>query len=608
MDKKKHVQPDFDVVGECSAAEEAHNADYDIDLSKAIYLSGPHHIFHNMQEGFASVLCLWTWYIRHLKHLCRLLTNRWTKARLLRTCFSTPPNVVYSSGIRQFHKRVYDKRWGTAMAAIDDLLPLHLGLTSGWSQARFVAGREMEAEGDEHEHSCDVDIAHVAISSKKFWGYSLMLDAFAWLIMGLSLWVDSCPCHGSEMDANDAAGRGRRSYYRSREKVRSCIMSCRRAPEMAAGTFMHLLQKMLNALGNTMAFELAELGLVAPDIAAVMRDFTSAKRHVWLVHQIKLSFWQILPWLFFGIGHPRRDIAKAVCRACLALRDASAAVAGEHWLIVALLVDEVGRKEMEYFAYNIGSTLAECTVLQGLCALFRFALTSERWVEALHAVSARLSANSHNFGPVHLAFHTVLEPLREALASRPQFLDQLAEAAFRVRNPFECLRQAGLMGHPSTRELLGKGCGDKQHMNQKHRADMIQILFHTDAATLHAEQPAPLAAGPAPGGGAGPGGGGGPRPPGDGDDGDEGDDGSGGGGRSHPPGADERDKPSGPQPPPSGPCAAVPGDVVSEPAAKKLCTSFAKDGVGVSGPAPSSSSSSSASAWLGAPSAASGGA
>ena len=91
---------------------------YMIDTSRAVYISGPHHILHNLQEGFSGVLGSWSWFMNLLKHVCRLLTNRWTKDRLISHCFSNGAATAFTSGIRSFHSKVYDARWGLLQQCI----------------------------------------------------------------------------------------------------------------------------------------------------------------------------------------------------------------------------------------------------------------------------------------------------------------------------------------------------------------------------------------------------------------------------------------------------------------------------------------------------------
>jgi len=281
--------PEEPCSGDCDTEPHGpNNADYpafadpyEINLSRAVYISGPHHIIHNLQEGFGTVLVQWVWFMDLLKHICRLLTNRWTKRRLLQECFSSGPAQVFSDAIRSFHDKVYDKRWGTAMAAVNNLLPLFTGIRFGWDLTRFTHGR-VQHNDDDDEHSCDLDKANTAIESLLFWGYCLMADVFAWLFLYLSHWFDSCPCHCTVPDNADLTRRERRQYYRDRLNLRKCCMVCRRAPDFACGAVMVLLTRLLEMLQNGLLIELAGMGLLATDVAVIMRDFAAARRHVFI--------------------------------------------------------------------------------------------------------------------------------------------------------------------------------------------------------------------------------------------------------------------------------------------------------------------------------------
>jgi hypothetical protein len=145
---------------------------YDVDLTKTIYVAGPHHIVHNMQDELHAAMMFWSWFVLHLKHLCRLLTNKWTKDRLLRTCYADGVANVFYDLIKRFDSLVYDKRWGTAAAAIENLIHLYDALRYGWSKDQFLMRRRMEYD-EECARSCNVDIANDAILSTKILGLLL---------------------------------------------------------------------------------------------------------------------------------------------------------------------------------------------------------------------------------------------------------------------------------------------------------------------------------------------------------------------------------------------------------------------------------------------------
>ena len=130
----------------------------------------------------------------------------------------------------------------------------------------------------------------------------------------------------------------------------------------------------------------------------------------------------------------------------------------DHQLVRDYCIDPRGRAEMTQWAYNLDVEVATLPCIQKLRAQTRFALTSERWVEALHAISARLSSSAHHLGPVHIAFHSIFKPFMDLIESKPEELEQLAKSAYEVRNPFCCIKECGLLRHEVTQRLIGELC------------------------------------------------------------------------------------------------------------------------------------------------------
>ena len=121
---------------------------------------------HNMQEGLVLILGDWAWFIELLKHVCRLMSNRWSKNRLLRQCFVHLPAALFADEIQAFHHLVYNKRWGTAVAACVGLMPLMHGLRLGWSLQQYGAAASVARDND--DRSANAEVADRAIRSLKF--------------------------------------------------------------------------------------------------------------------------------------------------------------------------------------------------------------------------------------------------------------------------------------------------------------------------------------------------------------------------------------------------------------------------------------------------------
>ena len=162
------------------------------------------------------------------------------------------------------------------------------------------------------------------------------------------------PCIGRDpflARFRDAAmsSRANRKYYQ-RQLQCSCVLSGRRGPNFAAKDFMQLVLRLLSTAHNVLLVELAGMGVQDGDLTIVMREFSAARRHIWFTLTVKMSFWQSVPWLFFGIGHMNTDVARAIARRCLQLRVRIEANDPIEWFTFVLLFTERGFRELQDFA------------------------------------------------------------------------------------------------------------------------------------------------------------------------------------------------------------------------------------------------------------------
>jgi hypothetical protein len=193
------AEPDFPAVG-----------DYEIDLTKSLFISGPHHMVHNCTSGLMDVMVWWDTFIELLKHICRLLSNKFSKDRLIRSCYQYHHLLQFIQDIRKFNGKVYDERWGTAMACTHQLLQISYGLRQGWRRDRYLGGHGVLRVGDD---ACDVDVVERGIRSMRFWAYASMVDIIAVLFLFLSSWFDSCTCHEQVPGHGAWSTFARRSYW-----------------------------------------------------------------------------------------------------------------------------------------------------------------------------------------------------------------------------------------------------------------------------------------------------------------------------------------------------------------------------------------------------------
>ena len=197
-----------------------------------------------------------------LKHICRLLSRRWSKHRLVRECYSSEDMEVLAPLILGFNKLIYNKRWGTVMAAVHALIPLFQVLRRGWSFERFSRGSNLR-EDEEDESATRYGLADQGISSLYFWGSCLMMDSVATVFLYLQHFFDGCFCHDFRVTVQDIFNHSSRTAYRARLLLRKCIMSCRRTFQFASGCVTKRVRHLLDLMERTLGAELLTIGFIA---------------------------------------------------------------------------------------------------------------------------------------------------------------------------------------------------------------------------------------------------------------------------------------------------------------------------------------------------------
>ena len=99
---------------------------------------------------------------------------------------------------------------------------------------------------DEHvQGSAPANLRKVeeGLTSKRFEGLLITFEVVAFLILVLSSWFDSCPCHSPRIGIDNAASRSRRKNYWHRVGLNKCLMCGRRAPSFASGEVMEYIRE-----------------------------------------------------------------------------------------------------------------------------------------------------------------------------------------------------------------------------------------------------------------------------------------------------------------------------------------------------------------------------
>ena len=463
-----------------------------INLHSCLYIPGVLHVVHKATEELSNVLIHFEAYIDELSHLTRLLNKRWSRSRLLATCFANGPQRAFLDLYSSFSCGVYRGRWGSLVEALRALLPLERSLRFAWDKDRFLFGNplgneEAVREGEGELKSVNVHKVDRAIRSDLFWAYTRALDMVGELLDEVCRWSESCPCHGRppQLRGPDRHG-GSRGNIRAQQREVTCPMSTCRAPELASGTLEQILSQLMGVAHGELLLDPLVSRLPDDERQLVLTDFVLARQHVaYFLRQKLLAPWKQLPYVVHGIAHADANVARACAQRALALYDGRAA---HHDQPQHVLVRElcgpggVGRAEMEAFCRGI--PLSHLPWLLAKAARLAFVPVSERWVESRHAfVKSALKGAARARG-VHVAWSFMHKDLCQRWQRNAAQMRVLAAAMAKTRNTVAALHAVGLFLHPTIQGVLQSHGGHSSALHKKARGLACDVIFHVDSDTM----------------------------------------------------------------------------------------------------------------------------
>ena len=154
--------------------------------------------------------------------------------------------LAFSTQIARVNFSVNDGRWATVLHCVHCILEIQRPLRGAWDMGKFGGGQAGRENDEDNEHTVNVEVCNRTITSKLFWGYSIMLDLVAWLILHLWAWAEDCECHPIPYTVDGCSRRDRRKLMQHRMKRKRCPLSTRKAPYCAAGRIREILSEFLN--------------------------------------------------------------------------------------------------------------------------------------------------------------------------------------------------------------------------------------------------------------------------------------------------------------------------------------------------------------------------
>ena len=165
---------------------------YVIDLRASLFIPGFLHILSNMTKDFLHALEGTDVCLPQLRHICRLLSRRWSRDRFIQTCCQALPAMACTEAFKHFNASVYIGRWGAVTHACGEVLRCQQLLRAAWNENLYRMGGQVQ-EGDEN-HGVRLQMVSAGIHSGYFWAFVVMIDMLAESLELVQRWCEACPC------------------------------------------------------------------------------------------------------------------------------------------------------------------------------------------------------------------------------------------------------------------------------------------------------------------------------------------------------------------------------------------------------------------------------
>ena len=268
----------------------------------------------------------------------------------------------------------------------------------------------------------------------------------------------------------------------------ACPVAGMQAPSFAAGQHFALMDEALATANANLLMDIHVSSCDEVSRTLIMSDFARCRQQIRLLLTLRLSWWRALPWILFGVAHHSVEVAVACAIRALQLFDASPNGTAHHTITLLLCCkDTICGMQLRLFAAG-ERTLDQLPALHFQIARLRFAPTSERYVEGLHAILKRSIALAHRSSAVYVAFHAIQKQLRNQLLSNPGMLQKLAELCLQCRNATYCIRRMGMWTHPAVRQIRAMS-KNRSDLNRHLAPLLVDVLYHVDQHTLLGDLP-----------------------------------------------------------------------------------------------------------------------
>ena len=252
-----------------------------------------------------------------------------------------------------------------------------------------------------------------------------------------------------------------------------------KTPELAAGYVKKIVSDFMAATKRRLLKVCNRLSPAEREI--VMGNFSKGSLHMGCIITLKLAIWDNLPHKLAVMGHCDENIAREGFREVMMLYRASGGVgAGEAIHRLAhLICSAVSPIKEEREAWLRGVPRSQLPRIISFCSKMRFLSTSERAIEAKHAITTRNLKRTTNLSEAGVAFELRGTELGRRLDKRDDMLVSLVEFVETLRgDPENMLAELGLLHHPKVVQIRKK----KKDISRRVAAEIID---HCDSESKY---------------------------------------------------------------------------------------------------------------------------
>ena len=232
-----------------------------------------------------------------------------------------------------------------------------------------------------------------------------MLFCLHGAIEKLAAWGEMCPCHGwlGDLTTEQRARFDALLQHLGKDifdGVCKCSLRGRRAAELAVGEAITFFQGICNSSSTLSKLLEAFSVLPVADAQMITDDFWRGATHITSVLQMKLAYWQQLPWKLAGLAHACLVTARRIAREIVEYFNSAPSNEELHGKITWLFADPAGvlRHCLERFAN--GEELDSMPELATKVASMRMMPVVERDIERRHSEMHKTIAGRSSGGPI----------------------------------------------------------------------------------------------------------------------------------------------------------------------------------------------------------------